>query len=408
MKAMLRDLMQATGLTSHQYAALLGISPSQMDEWAAGQHFLPASYAELLANVIGVPVSTLLHPPKRGAADMTPAVWFKFRGDELVDADRESVLLIRRLGFLVNELEEVTQRHALGWKSLFHDIREKVDSQAPPREQGEQAARMFGASTSLARGARGIGEVLRDNLRSMGVLVIESPIRESRLEGCSFFVGTGNAKRPCVFANNHGTTWFRRNVVIMHEVAHSIFEGESSGASLDFLEDGHRQTELQEERAEAFAREVLVPREVLVHVATQHGIDWARLGQDEVSRIVAETHVEQRTALAAAKDTGLITSDECERCQQFDIASLLRSMSDHALSTDDYLKKAGSEADWLGRRSTTIPSRQLYLPVPYIKAVVEAYSEGTISGSRAAEFLMIDEFDFADRFGDQPTPFEEE
>ena len=148
--------------------------------------------------------------------------------------------------------------------------------------------------------------------------------------------------------------------------------------------------------------------EVLVHVATQHGIDWARLGQDEVSRIVAETHVEQRTALAAAKDTGLITSDECERCQQFDIASLLRSMSDHALSTDDYLKKAGSEADWLGRRSTTIPSRQLYLPVPYIKAVVEAYSEGTISGSRAAEFLMIDEFDFADRFGDQPTPFEEE
>ena len=404
---MLRDSMQATGLSSHQFAALLGISSSQVDEWASGQRLVPDSYVELLANVIGVPVDTLLGPPKEGARS-TPAVWFKFRGDELVDADRESVLLIRKLGFFVNELEEVTQRHLVGWKNLFEDIRERVDSQAPPEEQGRQAARMFRASRGLAQGARGLGEVLRDNLRLMGILLIESPICESSLEGFSFFVGRGDTKRPCVFANTHRVTWFRRNIVIMHEVAHSIFEGESSGASLDFLHDGHDQTDLQEDRAEAFAREALVPKEVLAHIASQHGIDWTCLDQDGMSRLVAETHVEQRTVLAAARNAEFLTSDDCDVYQQLDIAAILPTMTDHALSTNDYLKKVGPKADWLGRRLTTIPSRELRLPVPYVKAVVDAYSEGVISSSKASEFLMIDEADFLDRFGELATPFEED
>ena len=302
----------------------------------------------------------------------------------------------------------MTQRHSVGWKNLFEDIRERVDSQAPPGEQGRQAARMFRASRGLAQGARGLGEVLRGNLRSMGILLIESPIRESRLEGFSFFVGRGDTKRPCLFANTHGVTWFRRNIVIMHEVAHSIFEGESSGASLDFLHDGREQTDLQEDRAEAFAREVLVPKEVLVHIASQHGIDWTHLGQNEISRLVAETHVEQRTVLTVAREAGFVTSDDCDLYQQLDIAAILPTMTDHALSTRDYLKKVGARADWLGKRSTTISSRELYLPVPYVKAVVDAYSEGVISGSKASEFLMIDETDFLDRFRELATPFRED
>jgi hypothetical protein len=162
--------------------------------------------------------------------------WYKFRKRELVDADRELVILIRQVGHFLNELEEVTRQKSVQWKFLFEAIRSNVNMQAPLREQGTAAAQIFRQSTSLAHGAKGSGEVLRGVLRALGVLVVETPIQESRIEGCSFYVGAGNAPRPCVFTNTHHSTWFRRNSALMHEIGHSIFE-RFTGASLHFTEE---------------------------------------------------------------------------------------------------------------------------------------------------------------------------
>jgi hypothetical protein len=89
-----------------------------------------------------------------------------------------------------------------------------------------------------------------------------------------------------------------------------------------------------------------------------------------------------------------------EQYSSFDIGAILPSISHHALSTDEYIKVCGVKSDdWKGKRNTTIPSRTIRLPPAYIKGVIEALENGSISRGKAAAMLMIDERDFDARFG---------
>jgi Zn-dependent peptidase ImmA (M78 family) len=400
---MLQLVLDSAGLDTNTCAGLLGISPTVFAEWSAGQRPIPESMLPLLSAVFSVPTAVLRSPKAaKGvrAEDMTPAIWFKFRGPELVSADRECVLLIRQLGHYLNELESVTRNRSLQWKTLFDSIREATDLQAAPREQGRSAARMFREGTSLGHGQKGSGEILRGLLRSLGVLVFETPVKESHLEGCSFYVGAQAASRPCVFANTHHVNWFRRNMVLMHEVGHAIFESAYVGASLDFL-NKEETAEPVEMRAQAFAQECLVPKSVLLHIAQSRGIKWQNLSERSLASLVADAHVEQNTIIDAAVESGLLPSEIAGDMKRVDIAKELHDISVHALSTEEYLERLGADADqWVGKRTTTLSPRSLRLPVGYINSVVEAYKNCQISSGKAAEYLMIDTGEFIDRFGD--------
>jgi Zn-dependent peptidase ImmA (M78 family) len=396
----LASILKEASLDPEQFSGLLGVSPKVFKEWVAGQRTVSPSYVAPLSSALGVPVSEIMSPRKRegSQADIAPAIWFKLRSKELTDADRECVLLVRLLGHQMNELELVTSKRLRGWKSLFSEIRADVNFQGPPRAQGREAARIFRTMAGLDKGKRGIGEVLRGNLRSIGILVVETPIPESTMEGCSFFVGPTSEERPCLFTNTYRSIWFRRNVVLAHELGHAIFEGEPAGISLDFREEGQAQ-EFGEERAQAFALELLIPPEVLQHLTTSSGIDLRSLSPRALAQIVADAHVEQRALLQGLVDSSLITEEERQAYLRFDIGAHLHEISDHALTAKEYIDKRGEEArSWVGKVTTTIPSRSVRLPVTYIKAVLDAYTAREISVGRAAEFLMIDPRDFANRF----------
>jgi Zn-dependent peptidase ImmA (M78 family) len=400
----LNAILEATGLDGEACARLLGISPVVFGEWVAGQRSIPESYAILLSDVLGVEPSIIRMTSKQAqrAGDVTPAIWYKFRGAELIDADRESVLLIRQLGHYQSEIEEVTGKRAVGWKPLFEDIRRSTDAQAPPREQGRRAARMFRESTGLSQCATGIGDVFRGNLRRLGILVIESPIPHSRVEGCSFYVGPHPNERPCVFANTYESTWFRRNMILMHEIAHAIFDATSNGASLDLINAGDG-VDLSEQRAEAFAQEALIPKDVLNHLAQSRGIKWDLISPEDVAYLVAEAHVEQRAIARAAVASDFVPQEREALLQNMDINDELRRLSERVLSTSEYLERQGPETkqrQMLGKRTTTIPARSIRLPIPYIRGVIEALQEKAISRGRAAELLMIDKHDLDSRFGE--------
>ncbi len=400
---MLQRVLDSAHLERETVALLLGISPSALQEWSSGQTAIPESVLPLLSAVLGVPQKQLTIPPRAARnldeVDVTPQIWYRFRGQEIVDADRENVILIRQMGHYLNELEEVTRQMSVQWKVLFEAIRTSIDMQAPLREQGKSAARIFRQSTSLAHGAKGSGDLLRGVLRALGVLVVETPIQESHIEGCCFYVGAASAPRPCVFANTHHSTWFRRNVVLMHEIGHSIFEP-FTGAALDFVE-GVPSENLIEARAQAFAQEVLVPKEVLSNIAQSRGIKWGALNADSLAELVAETHVELKTVVDAAVDSGFISLEQAANLKCLDIASRLHEVSDHALTTEEFLAKIGvDQNDWVGKRTTTIGPRLIRLPVGYVNVVVDAYRNRQISPGKAAEYLMIDESEFLERFGD--------
>jgi Zn-dependent peptidase ImmA (M78 family) len=396
-------LQQATGLSAGQIAGLLGLNPSLVSDWAANRKPPPSWLIPRLASLAGLSPEKLFvrgsHLRGHRPADVVPAIWFKLR-DELGDQDREWVLLVRQLGYLIDELEEVTDNRTSSWEALFDAIRRDVDIQAPPREQGRSAAKSFRSNRTLNQGATGVGDVIRGHLRAIGVLVVETPLKGSNLEGCSFYVGAANKLRPCVFANSFQSTWFRRNKVLLHELAHAIFDAPRSAASLDFKTvDGKPAGDVVEERAQAFARAALLPPEVLIHQAQRLAVQWDRLSSENLAALVADTHAEQGLVLSVAEESGLITAEQEARYSELEIGNLLKRRSSHALSTREWAKQAGELSQKLsGRRRTTIPSRSLNLPVPYIKAVLDACSSDTISDSRAAELLMIDETDFAERF----------
>src|SRR5213080_2325340 len=123
---MLQIVLDSAGLDAQTCAGLLGFSPTVFAEWLAGQRPIPDSVLPLLSAVFSVSPSVLRMPPKASKniteADITPAIWYKFRGPELVSADRECVVLIRQLGHYLNELEEVTGQKSVQWKTLFESI----------------------------------------------------------------------------------------------------------------------------------------------------------------------------------------------------------------------------------------------------------------------------------------------
>ena len=399
---MLKQILDSAGLDQKVSADLLGVSSKIFDEWVSGQRAIPDSMIVRLSTILGVSPTDLRSPRKlKGQqADIAPAIWYKLRGEGLVSADRECVLLIRQLGFYMNQLEEVTQKKPAGWKNLFESIRRETDIQAPPREQGRQAARIFRETTGLGKGCTGIGEVFRGYLRNHGILVIESPVPESSVEGCSFYIGSTSQDRPCLFANTHHNTWFRRNQVLIHELGHAIFDVPSVGASVDFAYDNSK-PDLAEERAQAFSFEVMIPREVLRQVVNANGIRWDSVQAHELAILVAKTHMEKAAVTTAALECEFIDAQQANAYRSMDITSELKHETERALTTDEFLQKmAPDQPPWLGKRSTTIPTRILRLPTSYIESIVEAVRNGDISRGKAAELLMIQEDDFEERFGD--------
>lgn len=400
---MLQKILASAGIDPRNCAELLGFNPQIFAQWTSGQSRIPESVVPLLSAVLSVSPSVLMASPKTGRnveePDLVPQIWYKFRGPQLTESDREYVILVRQVGHFLNELEEVTRQKSTQWKSLFETIRTTVDIQAPPAEQGKAAARILRVSTSLGHGATGCGDVLRGMLRSWGILIMETPLPESRIEGCSFYVGSANAIRPCAFANTHHTTWFRRNAILMHELGHAIFEP-FTGATLDLIAPDPPD-EAVELRAQAFAQEALIPKDVLLHAAQSIGVKWANVSEKTLAQLVANTHVEQRMVTAAAGDAEFISLDQKNELNRMDISSALKQFSDHALTTEEYLHKTGEDsADWIGKRTTTLSPKSLRLPIGYINSVVDAYKNRQISPAKAAEYLIIEEHEFFNRFGD--------
>lgn len=409
---MLRNLLESAGLNAKVCADLLGLDHIVFRSWIAGERPIPSYIVPELCSVLGVSSDALLAgiSPTKSSIENAPAIWFRFRsGDRLTDVDRELVVVIRKLGHHMDELEELTGTRAVSWSVVFDGIRKEVDKQSSPLEQGRAAGRFLrgvrelGLPVRTREGIKGIGDRLRDNIRCMGVRIVESPLPSSNLEGCSFYVGPPGSEKPCLFANSYKQTWFRRNMILAHELAHAIFDIETNAASVDFTSDSE-QHQLEELRADAFAQEVLAPKEVLNHIAQTNGIKWRELTSNSLALFVAYTQVEKRVVIKAALDAGFIDAEQADRYREIDIHDDLRALSERALTTQEYVRSKSLSNESIisaESRTTTIPSRALRLPLPYVSKVIELARLNDITFGKAAQMLMIDKRVLLQRFGSQ-------
>jgi Zn-dependent peptidase ImmA (M78 family)/DNA-binding transcriptional regulator YdaS (Cro superfamily) len=399
---MLIDLLNDAQIAADTCASLLGLSSRLFKTWVDGKRDLPGYIIPELASVLGVSQEALA----TGSVREAPAIWFKFReSGKLSDVDRELVVLIRRLGFYQHQLDLATSVPNNRWQLLFKFIDEQLtpNHQASPSIQGREAAKVLRDQLNLgfprkSAGVKGNGDLIRPILRNFGVLTIEAPIPESKIEGCSFYVGGPGEQRPCLFVNTYKQYWFRRNHVLMHELAHAIFDIDREAASIDFREETE-EGDVKEVRAEAFAAESLISKEMLRHLQSMLGLHWESMSDSDLAGLVAYSQVELRFALRAARDYGFIDAEAMLRYQDRSISSELKQLTERALDTMEFERVAGAPLLPVALRTTTIPSRSLRLPVSYVARVVSAVSDRVISESKAAELLMIDENTFAERFG---------
>jgi Zn-dependent peptidase ImmA (M78 family) len=403
-----RNVIEGTGLTIEACADVLGVDRELFQQWSDGQKEIPPAYAVLLAAILGVRSEILLAKSREGSVNAgnagPAAIWFKFRGSSFHDADRETILLMRRLGHNANQLEKAVRGGTnRTWEILFEEVRKGIDYQAAPQEQGREAARVFSELTQFGQGGTGCSEILRDSLRSRGILLIESPIYKSRIEGCSFYVGEGTSQRPCLFVNNYTTTWFRRNLVIMHELGHAIFD-QTNGGEIDVAEDEATDQTLRisvsELRAQTFAKETLLSKSILLPTLNRNRMKAASLTPIQLATLISETGIEQRTIVEIMLERGMIDNVLADTYLAYDVWGILKSLTDHALSTREYINKIGKKAAaaWTNKRFTTTSARRLLLPVPYVKAVLDAVRGLSISTGRACELLMIDQYTFSERY----------
>ncbi|MGA2264717.1 MAG: ImmA/IrrE family metallo-endopeptidase [Acidobacteriota bacterium] len=392
---MFANILKSFGLEAQFWAALVGSSERQMEEWLAGQRELPSSVAEKLSKAIGVPLSILTGRERirGGVESVLPPLWLKAKQRGLGEPEHKTIALTRLLAARYDEVLSLTDKAPATYRIHFEAIKQAVDPQSPARLQGERAANAFLAMTLLDKGATGIGEVMRGHLRALGLLVLETPINNKNLEGFCVPVGGKDCVRPCLVSNSYRTTWFRRNYVLLHELAHAIFDLEASNAVFDL--DAHVDTspdfrDIAEDRADSFAMHTLLPRRLLIAFQNR-GYDFRNLTPRDLAELIAKTHAEQGLFLRAAAEYGLISEDERTHLSRFDIATILRELSYHArglaaLSANDVVYP---EVLRWGSRLTTFPVAGMRLPVPYVKMVLEVLSQKRISRGKAAELLMV-------------------
>ena len=406
---MLRDIIEATKLAPAYCAELIRVSPDQFNDWLTQKKPVPGFALAELSSILGVSESNINSNNHLG--EEPPAIWFKLRDSKLNDEDREFVGFVRKLGYYLSQLQQIQGRKT-SYESVFDQVRKSIDPTSHPAIQGRTAAKAFREASGLSQGQSGIGEVVRSHLRALGILLVESPLPHSDIDGCCFRVGLETSTTPCIFSNTFKSSWFRRNIVIAHELCHAIFDLDNEQVALDYKPDSEypfldldTSIDISEHRAQIFAEECLIPKTVLVTITNQVGINWDQLTVDNVCLLIAKSHTEKSVILRAALRGGLITKDQHELYLGFDCSQGIKNLTDRALSTKEYLAKIGEDSpNWKAEnRKAKIGNRVLRLPVGYVNLVLNTLGERAISESKAAEMLMVDKDTFRERFQRLPV-----
>ena len=405
---MLGEVLDSLGMKREFWAEFLGVSRRQLEEWASGARPMPRSFSRKLSALIGISPDWI-DAPAMGAARasrLVPPLWLKLREERLGENGFRAVAAARLLASHYEEALYLGGVLSDTYRGRFQEIRLRVDPQSPAEEQGLEAAEAFLEITQLGQGGLAIGEVFRGHLRAMGLLVLETPMGSSKLEGFCVPVSTRDGRapsRPCLLANSYRTTWFRRNYVLLHELAHAVFDVESSAAVFDSTPDAEPEAtasvQLAERRADSFARHGLVSRRLLTRLHSS-GTRLAGADADGMARAIAQTHAEQKLVARMAREYGLVDEAEEVRLRTLDCANELKKVSFHALGLAAVPREQliHHELDDWGDRHTSFPIAGLRLPVQLVRTTLDALARSRISPSKAAELLMVSPEELVTRF----------
>lgn len=190
--------------------------------------------------------------------------------DELrIAARMASALPPEQIENILKMVRSIPQRDANGLETLGEEVRGYLAREEPsarPFEQGEAAAR-------YVRQALGIGPSGRADVfeiaQILGINVILGTLKPSTLDGLAV---SGRSHGPAAWLNmdsdrheGHGAPELRGQVriTLAHELCHLLIDGKNALGAVEVLRS--KMPKVIEQRARAFAGELLLPTEAAMH-----------------------------------------------------------------------------------------------------------------------------------------------
>lgn len=342
----LRSLLDRPGLDLRNLAAQVGVQPDLLE---AGRRGALAGWTTTLVERVARALE--VDPAAVWANDPLPAPpTLSFLRGQWNDFHSDDALVFASAAERAASYAAILEVSGVpaGWRSFASEA-----VRSPPYEQGYALAKRV--RQSLGGADRPLPDLEGLLANTFGVLVLRRVFRSARLYAAAVSTSQGraailNARVPCRGAILRRT--------LAHELCHLLFDADAGVLEID--SDDRSDEDPREQRARAFAAELLVPGDGLSRL----------LGVPAQTRDLATAlHYVGDVASEFGAPAELVANHLTNR--RYVDRSIRAAVVDRAPRVDVSERDAPPDVDWLGLR------------------VREAVAEGRISQGRASELLQL-------------------
>lgn len=351
---------RSEGLLSHEdVEASTGIPAEKLIAFEQGNIAPTGDEVLILADLFKCDYRFLISNEQLAASEQTASLYRKY-GSEFTKSDRRGILeflfLCECEQMLEEELGRVVQRFTFHPRGSYF------------KAHADEAAKALRAHFRYA--ANEVPSNVYEDFRKIGFHVFRRHLGNSGISGITIrhpFAGT------CILVN-YSEDIYRQRFTAAHEAAHGILDsGEDVVVSFT---SGSQQSKdsLVEIRANTFASRYLLPPSVATAIPVS---EWT---EHELILWASRFKVSTSALSIALKESGVIDEETA--------SNLARVRVPAEMKVDPELVGVPPRVE--ARKRDLL---QRGLSTSYVNLCFEAYSRGVISGGRAAEMMLVSDFE---------------
>jgi len=206
------------------------------------------------------------------------------------------------------------------------------------------------------------------DFRRAGFIIYRRRLESSKLSGvCIDYPGIGK-----ILLVNYDDDIFRQRFTVAHEIGHAIFDNEEGDIELSYNGKWDK-SDLREIRANTFAANFLVPKELLSTIP-----DNKKWNGDKLIEWALKAKINTKSLVIALKNNGLISNMDASVLERYKVPENLK--------IDPELVGMSPETT---KRLTLLFERGL--TYQYLNKCIKAQRENLISLTRMAEMLLLNQ-----------------
>lgn len=289
----LTAIREARGLTMHQLAGHLGLTPTAIHSWESGKTAPRFEMLIQMAETLAVPVDFFSLPVSQ-VFERTSPVFFRSRADTLVMQKKMAYRRIEWLSELVGILSEFV---------TIPEVRITDVTSGDRWDYCDAEIESIALKTRQAMGVQGFGPI--ENVvklaENSGIIVSQFSIATA-MDGFSVWVRNGPSERPFALIDTLKDSPGRLRFSLAHEIGHIVLHKHIA----DNPEDRKMQKEL-ERQANLFSSSFLMPKDLFSERVLLYGTQF-----DDLIRLKTEWRVSMQAILHRMKDLELIDASHAQ------------------------------------------------------------------------------------------------